>query len=159
MVCSLAVDDGAQVSARRVETRAADMVGMVDLRVPAFGDRYSFALNEPPGRHPLLETTLRRWAPPRCQLEVTIASSVPPGSSLGTSACVTVALIAALQKLADRTLDPPPLARAAHAIESGELELQRGVADQIAAAQGGINLITIDPYHRAEIRALYLPAS
>jgi D-glycero-alpha-D-manno-heptose-7-phosphate kinase len=154
MVCSVAVDDGAEIWARRIEPDEGSMIGTVDLRVPAFDDRYCFPLNEPPGRHPLLEAALRRWAPPTCQLEVTVTSAVPPGSSLGTSACVTVALIAALQKLAGRISDPAQLARAAHDIETVDLGLQSGMAHQIAAAHGGINLIMIDPYPQVRIMAL-----
>jgi D-glycero-alpha-D-manno-heptose-7-phosphate kinase len=119
---------------------------MVDLSVPAFGDRYRFPLNEPPGRHPLLEASLRRWAPPGRHIEVAVASTVPPGSGLGTSASVVVALIGALRALAGQPIDPVALARAAHNAETIDVGLQSGVQDQIAAAHGGCNLITIDPY-------------
>jgi D-glycero-alpha-D-manno-heptose-7-phosphate kinase len=155
-VCHLAVDDGAEVSARRYERGDSRSVGTVDLLVPAFGDQYRFALNELPGRHPLLEATLRRWTSPGCRVEVTVASSVPPGSGLGTSASVVVALIAALQALAGETSDPASLARAAHETETVDLGLQSGVQDQIAAAHGGCNLISIDAYPEVDVRALDL---
>ena len=53
--------------------------------------------------------------------------------------------------------DAPSLARAAHEVETVDLGLQSGVQDQIAAAHGGSNLITIDRYPDAEVRALDLP--
>jgi D-glycero-alpha-D-manno-heptose-7-phosphate kinase len=83
-----------------------------------------------------------------------VASSVPPGSGLGTSASVVVALIAALQALAGDVADPATLARAAHEIETVDLGFQSGVQDQIAAAYGGSNLITVDRYPEVNVRAL-----
>jgi D-glycero-alpha-D-manno-heptose-7-phosphate kinase len=158
-VCHLAVDDGAEVSARRHRSADSSMVGTVELHVPAFGDRYRFALNEPPGRHPLLEGALCRWACPAWRVDVTVASSVPPGSGLGTSASVVVALIAALRALAGDTFDPDVLARAAHEIETVDLGLQSGVQDQIAAAYGGSNLISIEAYPEVKVRALHLAST
>jgi D-glycero-alpha-D-manno-heptose-7-phosphate kinase len=87
-----------------------------------------------------------------------VASSVPPGSGLGTSASVVVALICALKAVADEVLEPAMLARAAHEIETIDLGLQSGVQDQIAAAYGGSNLITIDPYPEVEVHPLDLGA-
>jgi D-glycero-alpha-D-manno-heptose-7-phosphate kinase len=155
-VCHLAVDDGVEVVARRVAPGPSGTIATVDLRVPAFGDRYLFPLDNCPGRHPLLEAALRRWAHPEYCVEVTVASSVPPGSGLGTSASVVVALIASLRALAGDVADPVALASAAHEIETVDLGLQSGVQDQIAAARGGSNLITIDPYPDAEVSALDL---
>jgi D-glycero-alpha-D-manno-heptose-7-phosphate kinase len=68
-----------------------------------------------------------------------------------------VALIAALDALTGPPRDLAALAEAAHAIETVEVGLQSGVQDQIAAAYGGCNLITIDPYPDASTRALDLP--
>lgn len=155
-VCHLAVDDGSEVSARRSEPGDSAMVGTVDLAVPAFGDRYRYALDESPGRHPLLEAVLRRWARPRCEFEITVAAAVPSGSGLGTSASVVVALIGALQALAGDISDPGTLARSAHQVETEDLGLQSGVQDQIAAAYGGANLLTIDTYPEVEVQALEL---
>ena len=158
-VCHLAVDDGADVLVRLERRGAPGRIATADLRVRAFGDRYRFALNECPGHHPLLEAALRRWSPPGRSVEVTVASSVPPGSGLGTSASVVVALIAALHTLAGDRLDPAALARAAHQNETVDLGLQSGVQDQIAAAYGGCNLVTIDPYPEVDVRALNLASA
>jgi len=156
-VCHLAVNDGTEVVALCSDQAGATQVGTVDLRVPSFRDRYRFTLDETPGRHPLLEAALRRWAPSACHLQVTVTSAVPPGSGLGTSASVVVALIAALQTLSGKSLDPAAVARDAHEIETIDVGLQSGVQDQIAAAYGGSNLITIDPYPNVDVRALDVP--
>jgi D-glycero-alpha-D-manno-heptose-7-phosphate kinase len=65
-------------------------------------------------------------------------------------------MIAALRALGGDLVDPATLARAAHAVETVDLKLQSGVQDQIAAAYGGSNLISIDGYPEAQVQALEL---
>jgi D-glycero-alpha-D-manno-heptose-7-phosphate kinase len=157
-VCNLAVEPGTEVSVRRCYSGDSRSAGTVELHVASFGDRYRFGLDEAlPGQHLLLESTLRRWAPLDCALEVSVTSSVPPGSGMGTSASVVVGLIMALEGLSDLTPDPTTLARAAHEIETVSLGGQSGVQDQIAAANGGASLIEIDTYPDAEVRSLEVP--
>ena len=153
-VCNLAMDDGVEITVQRTATSAATQHNLVHLSVPAFADRYEFSLDEPPGRHPLLEATLHRWAPRNESLRVTVNSSVPPGAGLGTSASVVVALIAALDAVSGTARDPESLAKAAHDVETVDLGLESGIQDQIAAACGGSNLITIDPYPEATVTTL-----
>jgi D-glycero-alpha-D-manno-heptose-7-phosphate kinase len=124
--------------------------------LPDFDDHYSFSIYRPPGRHPMLEAALRRWSPPSARLEVTVSSPVPPGSGLGTSASVLVALIAALQELDGVSHSPENLARSAHDLETVDLARQSGVQDQVAAAYGGANLVKVAPYPRYEVRSLEL---
>jgi D-glycero-alpha-D-manno-heptose-7-phosphate kinase len=158
MVCHLAVEPGAEVLAdRRPPARAG--IGAVQLHLPSFDDHYGFRTDEPPGRHPLLEAALRRWAPTDCQLEVTLSSPVPPGSGLGTSASVVVALIAALQAVGGSSPEASQLAQAAHEVETVDLARQSGIQDQIAAAFGGANFVSIVPYPQFEVRSLEIPAA
>ncbi len=83
-----------------------------------------------------------------------MSSPVPPGSGLGTSASVVVALISALQDLGGRTPLPDHVAQCAHEVETVDLELQSGVQDQVAAAFGGANFVNISPYPSFEVHAL-----
>jgi D-glycero-alpha-D-manno-heptose-7-phosphate kinase len=152
-VCHLAVGPGAEVVARRRPVEKGE-VANVKLRLPSFADHYQFPLDEAPGRHPMLEAALRRWAPRGCQLDITVSSPVPPGSGLGTSASVVVALISALQDLGGAIVLPDRVAQCAHDVETVDLGLQSGVQDQVAAAFGGANLVTIDPYPRFQVRPL-----
>ena len=152
-VCNLAMDDGTEVTVERTTSRATER-NLIELSVPAFGDRYVFAPDDPPGRHPLLEATVRRCAPRSESLDITVASTVPPGAGVGTSASVVVALIAALDAASGTARDTASLAKTAHDIETIDLGLQSGVQDQVAAAYGGANLVTIDPYPKVEVRAL-----
>lgn len=155
VVCHLCVGPGAQASARMVPTGRTDGA-QVQLRVPDFDDCYTFSLASLPGRHSLLEATLRRWAPPGCSLEVVVSSGVPSGSSLGTSAAVVVALVGALQTLGGVPPAPATLAHAAHEVETVDLGRQCGVQDQVAAAFGGANLVHITPYPEFEVSPLNL---
>ncbi len=154
-VCNVAVSEGTEVS---VDLSSLDSAGeaTVDLRVKSFGERYSFPVHAPPNRHPLLETTLSRWCPPGFSVKVEVASAVPPGSGLGTSASVVVALVAALRAVAGEVTDMHELAAEAHHAETEDLGLQSGVQDQIAAAYGGANLIVVGPYPTVEVQALQL---
>jgi D-glycero-alpha-D-manno-heptose-7-phosphate kinase len=158
-VCHLAVDDGVLVSARPFRAGGSGRIHTADLHVRDFGEHYSYPLDRPPGRHPLLEAALGRWAPPSCSVRVTVEASVPPGSGLGTSASVLVGLIAALKALGGDVPDPDSLARAAHEIETVDLGLQSGVQDQIAAAYGGSNLVTIDSYPAVDVHRLTLAST
>ena len=161
-VCHVAAGPGAEVFARRSYPGGAgahDGAATVQLRVPDFADEYAFSTDAAPGRHPLLEATLCRWAPKGAHLEVRLRSDVPPGSSLGTSATVVVALLAALRALAGNDAGRPDLARAAHEIETVDLCLQSGVQDQAAAAFGGANVVDIAPYPRFTVSQLRIPAS
>jgi D-glycero-alpha-D-manno-heptose-7-phosphate kinase len=154
-VCHLSLSPGAEAYA--VLDPGPGGPVEVRLRVPDYEDDYRFCTDEPPGRHPLLEAALRRWAPGHGSLEVDVSSAVPAGSSLGTSAAVVVALIGALQALGDAFQGPAALAHAAHDIETVDLGRQSGVQDQVAAAFGGVNLVRIDPYPHFEVSPLDVP--
>lgn len=127
---------------------------LVSLRVPDFSDDYSFPIDSPPGRHPLLEVAACRFAPPQGNVQLSVECAVPAGSSLGTSASVAVALVAALRCLAGRPASPEELARAAHQLETVDLGRQSGVQDQVAAAFGGASFVRVSPYPHFEVQRL-----
>jgi D-glycero-alpha-D-manno-heptose-7-phosphate kinase len=155
-VCHLAVEPGASVVVRQETAAAGTGERTVALGVATTGERYTFAADSPPGRHPLLEAACRGWCPAGGAVDVTVAAGVPPGSALGTSAAAVVALVGALQALAGGPVDPSQVARAAHLIETVDLGQQSGVQDQVAAAHGGCNLLTIGRYPEADVRRLAL---
>jgi D-glycero-alpha-D-manno-heptose-7-phosphate kinase len=155
VVCSLAVRPGAFA---RVYGGASSSAPMCTLDVQSFGHRYRFVVADPPGRHPLLESAIRRWAPANLDLTVEVGCAVPPGSGVGTSAAVSVALIAALLHARGDTVDRMTVARAAHAVETVDLGQQSGVQDQLAAAFGGALRIDVDAYPHASVRRLAVPA-
>lgn len=75
-------------------------------------------------------------------LEVTTRADAPPGSGLGTSAALGVALVGAISQLQGTMPTPDVLAERAHQLEVEELGIPGGRQDQYAAALGGINFLT-----------------
>jgi len=102
----------------------------------------------------LLKAAVKRMAMPG-GFEAAIWADAPPGSGVGTSSAVSVALIAALGHFSDRRLAPHAVARVAHELETQELGLECGVQDQYAAAFGGVCFMEID-YPRVELSRLPL---
>ena len=76
-------------------------------------------------------------------LEIYVRADTPPACGTGTSASVSVALIAALAFLLKKPLNKAQIADLAHQLEIKELKLESGVQDQYAAAFGGINFMEI----------------
>jgi len=71
-----------------------------------------------------------------------LASEVPPGTGLGSSSTVTVALIKSLSTLRGLSLSSAQIASLACTIELDKLRSPIGKQDQYAAAYGGMNAIT-----------------
>jgi D-glycero-alpha-D-manno-heptose-7-phosphate kinase len=88
-------------------------------------------------------------------LDIAVWSRVPPGSSLGTSASVVVALLAVLEALTPGRRKAGELAAAAHTVETAGVGRQSGVQDHLAAAHGGISWIEVEGYPRATVRRLW----
>ncbi|MBX3314954.1 MAG: hypothetical protein KF906_11605 [Actinobacteria bacterium] len=161
-VCHLAVGPGVAVEARLVEVDRR--VSPVLLNAPSLGESYRTGPHPDPaarwgapvpGRHPLLEHAVAAVLeavdlPEGRGIDVTITSAVPPGASLGTSASVVVAVVAALDALvgggALAADGPASLAELAHRIETMRAGREAGVQDQWAAAFGGAGLLAVNPY-------------
>lgn len=108
-------------------------------------------------RHPLLEAAIDYVGlPEHLGAEVSISCAVPAGASTGTSAAVTIALVAALDRVRGGVLTRREIARVAHAVEVERLGQQSGIQDQICCAMGGVNDIEITTYPEANVRQLLL---
>jgi D-glycero-alpha-D-manno-heptose-7-phosphate kinase len=86
-------------------------------------------------------------------VDVDIRSDAPPGSGLGGSSSLVVALAAGLAALARMRLSADELARLAFSIEREDVGIRGGFQDQYAAAYGGCNLIE---FGREAVRVLPL---
>lgn len=73
--------------------------------------------------------------------EVYLQCDAPPGSGLGTSSTVMVALLVAMAKWKGVTLDAYELADLAYHVEREVLGISGGYQDQYAATFGGFNFI------------------
>lgn len=136
--CIVEVDDGPNVDER------------FSISVDDYGERYQIdPQNVEFGNHPLLDACVKSLDIPRgLDVEVSLHSAVPGGSSTGTSAAVTVALLAALDCLTKTTrrMMPHELAAKAHEVETVFLKQQSGIQDQLCSACGGISYIEMDAY-------------
>jgi D-glycero-alpha-D-manno-heptose-7-phosphate kinase len=105
------------------------------------------------GRLDLLKAGLRMLPVGACSL--TTRSDAPPGSGLGSSGALDVALVAALSAARGESPDPVEIAETACHLEAVEAGIPGGRQDQFASAHGGfLRLEFQDP--EAEVRHLRL---
>jgi len=78
-------------------------------------------------------------------LQLFLHSDAPPGTGLGTSSAMTVALVGAFQHYLKEAWTSYDIAELAYRIERTELGVKGGRQDQYAAAFGGFNFIE---FHR-----------
>lgn len=105
------------------------------------------------GRLELLKAGLRMLPVGACAL--TTRSDAPPGSGLGSSGALDVALVAALSAARGESPDPVDIAERACHLESVEAGIPGGRQDQFASSHGGfLRLDFKDP--DAEVRRLKL---
>jgi D-glycero-alpha-D-manno-heptose-7-phosphate kinase len=137
----------------------SDSRARVTLHAENYGETYTLTMPPPEyGKHPVLEAAFDFMRIPEdvC-VEVSVFSEAPGGCSTGTSAAVSVALLAALDQLSPGRMTPHEIARAAHRVESDLLKQQSGIQDQIASAYGGINYIDMYEYPFATVSQMRLP--
>ncbi len=130
-VCNVAVYPGVEVTIRPRDGNPPGVRLLVD------------GVSSRPGEHPLLEAVLFDVGLPGGSWTIDVRSQVPAGAALGTSAAVSVALVAALHQVNDTVVSAEQLALEAHRIETG-LGWQSGVQDQVAAAFGGVSSIEVN---------------
>lgn len=92
------------------------------------------------GRLDLAKAALKRMGV-KHGMDIVTRSDAPPGSGLGTSAAMGIALLGALDAFETHTSEPAKLAALAHLLEVEELGIAGGKQDQLAAALGGINYL------------------
>ncbi len=120
-----ALDLGAAVSARQATELRAD------------------------GELALLKAAARRLGP-AAGFEVQTSSDAPPGSGLGGSGALGVALVAAFAALDGERPMPAEVALRAHRLEAEDAGIVGGKQDQYAAALGGLQFLEFgDPGVRA----------
>ncbi len=73
--------------------------------------------------------------------EITVQNDAPPGSGLGSSSAVSVAMIGALLELVGSSMTPYEIAELSYKIERIDVGIKGGRQDQYAAAFGGFNFI------------------
>ena len=90
----------------------------------------------------LITGTIRRFVPEHCAgFDLFLHTDAPPGSGLGSSSTLIVALVAVLGEYLGLELSAPEIAHRAYGIERVELGISGGYQDHYAAAVGGMNLL------------------
>jgi D-glycero-alpha-D-manno-heptose-7-phosphate kinase len=105
-----------------------------------FGDTLAYD-----GKFDLVKACLRRMGPlPDSDgrgIELYLETEAPPGSGLGASSALVVAVIGALRAWRRLSLDKYEIARIAWEVERKDVGVPGGMQDQYAAVFGGFNLI------------------
>lgn len=92
------------------------------------------------GELALLRGVLKRFELNR-GVDIFLHSDAPPGSGLGSSSTMCVAMVALLKKYLGVNIGKYAMAELAYEIERKDLAIKGGKQDQYAAAFGGFNLI------------------
>lgn len=125
--CTLVPDSAPELTVHSLDYRRSAVFGLHEA-MPFDGDLDLF---KAVFRRLPLETGMRLF----------VHSDVPPGSGMGSSSALVVALIGALWQLLHRRRDDYEIAQLAYELEREDLGIAGGMQDQYSAAFGGFNFI------------------
>src|SRR4051794_7142016 len=137
-----------------------------DGRIRITSSDYAISETFEPGVLPVVEQTLAlpkaaiEWFISRGLfpngVELVLSADVPPGTGLGSSSAMAVALMRALATAAGMPIDTTELAELACALEIDRLGMPIGRQDQYASAFGGLNTIELSA-QGVQVQPLDLP--
>jgi len=156
-VLNMAVSPGVEVKIKVFENIEHEEK-RVSVYAENFGDLFLVDPEHPKyDQHPLLQAAINSIQIPRdFKLDIKIYSPIPAGSSTGTSGCVCLSLLGALDSLFSQHRSAKELASLAHRVETENLGWQSGIQDQICAAYGGVCFIDMYSYPHSNVSKLEL---
>ena len=86
-----------------------------------------------------------------CSVDLFLASEIPPGTGLGSSASVCVNILKTMTTYLNQPLSKHALAERAFHVARNVLGRHIGKQDEYAAAFGGLNVITFEPNGTADV--------
>jgi len=93
------------------------------------------------GKLDLVKAAIRLFRIENYGFDMMVSCDAPPGSGLGSSSTVMVAIIGAFKEMLKKPLTSYELAEMAYRLERIELEIKGGIQDQYAATFGGFNFM------------------
>ena len=108
------------------------------------------------GHLDLVKACLRDMAP-HTGLDLRLFCDAPPGSGLGSSSALVVAMLAAVAELNQMPMTPYDLAERAYRVERVQLQQVGGMQDQYASTFGGFNFIEFLGEDRVVVNPLRVP--
>lgn len=105
------------------------------------------------GHFDLVKACLRHLAP-ATGLDLHLFCDAPPGSGLGSSSALVVAMLAAVAEHTHTPLTPYELAHRAYRVERKDLRQAGGMQDQYACTFGGFNCIEFFDENRVVVNPL-----
>lgn len=134
--------------------------GQISIESVDFGLAVNYGVDEPlvyDGELDLVKAAIRTVGTGRDGgFDIFVHSDAPPGSGLGSSSSVMVALIGLLKEHGRIPLTEYEIAHLAYVLEREELEIRGGLQDQYAATFGGFNFIEFDG-ERVVVNPLRIP--
>jgi D-glycero-alpha-D-manno-heptose-7-phosphate kinase len=121
----------------------------------------SYGLDEPliyDGKFDLVKACLQRLRvgpeASECGLDIYLETDAPPGSGLGSSSALVVAVIGTFRTWRRLALSRYEIADLAYQLERKDVGIAGGLQDQYAAAFGGLNLIEFRSEHDVVVNPL-----